>query len=58
MTAALSGGGAAARTGNRQADRHHGAFARRALDHHGALVQRDQPLDQRQAEPGAFESRV
>src|SRR3954447_26114721 len=45
---------AAARSGDRQADRHDGAFARRALDHHRALVQRDQALDQRQAEPGAF----
>src|SRR6185295_13821417 len=51
---ALAGTGAAARSGDRQADRHHGALAGRALDHHGALVQRDQSLDQRQAEPAAF----
>src|SRR6187431_1727054 len=50
----LAGGGASARPGDRQADRHHGALARRAFDHHGALVQRHQSLDQRQAEPGAF----
>src|SRR3954468_14177409 len=39
-------------SGHRQADRHDGALARRALDHHGALMQLDQPLHQGQPEAG------
>ena len=40
----------------RQADRHRRALAGLAFDRHRAVVQRHQPLDQRQAEAGAFEA--
>src|SRR5262245_60560541 len=43
----------AGRSGHWQADRDHGPLARRAFNHHGAFVQLDQPLHQRQAEAGA-----
>src|SRR3954454_23856663 len=46
-------GRGARRSGHRQADRHDGALAWRALDHHGAPVQLDQALHKRQAEAGA-----
>src|SRR5262245_35676291 len=45
--------GSAGGAGDGQADRHEGALARRAFDHHGAFVQLDQALHQRQAEAGA-----
>ena len=47
--------GEARRPLDRQADRHRCPLARLALDRHRAVVERHQPLDQREPEPGAVE---